>query len=315
MNPYEVPHLDVGSGKPLSPLKHQGHEDYYVAVDHSDEAFEQFKSKIGDAAALKRDGRLVVVVGQEHCGKTSLLNRCAAWVRSALTTDGSGGGGPATEVHVLNLVDACERNKSVLDRQQGVYSCVVDELERRDQLTAEQVKELREREDKLDRGYRYLGLNLRPEALVVVLLPPTELLAEVVEYARFTQRRLLFMVETAEVDLIERKWSEVADVSSAEPLRLKVSLLKEGDGWEFVKSRHRLHPKGDACPKVTESAVQKVIETWKPSIGQLQTLLYGIYNEMLVEQRAEARTEVSFDDIKDLFFSMNRTGRGFEGHG
>ncbi|MEV8442094.1 hypothetical protein AB0425_32350 [Actinosynnema sp. NPDC051121] len=306
MNPYEVPDLDVGRSKPLCPLKYEEHERYYVPVDHTEEAFAQFKAAIGDVSAVKRDGRLVVAVGDELCGKSSLLNRCAAWMSKELAD-------AATEVHVLNLVDACEVNVFRPERQRQVYTSVVDELERHELLLPSKVTVLREREEKLASGYFYLSRNLRRDAVLVVLLPPSELPEELVGYAQFAQERLVFMAEIAEANLSDRKWSDVAGASASPPILLQVGRLKAGDGWTFVESRHRLHPNGADSPKVTEKAVQQVISAWNPSIGQLQRLLYGIHNEMLDQPRRKASAEISFAEITRLHFMTGRAQKRIRG--
>jgi energy-coupling factor transporter ATP-binding protein EcfA2 len=304
MNPYLLPGTANRPHAPLCPFETTEHEKYYVPVDNTQVAFERFREEIGDAESLRQEGRLVVATGQQGCGKTSLINRCATWLAEAL---------PHGEI--ISLVDESSASDPIEHRLTLVYECLLADLAERRVLTTEQLQELAERRDNLELGYRTLSSRLdalESDLVLIVVLPPSEdLVREIEHYARFARRKILFFAESSYVDYVDRHWAQIRRACRAEPVLLKVGPLEDGDGWLFAQSRQELHPDAGVYPKVSEETMLRVTTRGYPtSIGQLQTLLHGVYEDLRrrsPEDLALRSPELSYEEITDYFFRLMRT--------
>ena len=301
MNPYLVPGMEGRPLAPLCPFQVDEHEDYYVPVDHCQQAFEEFQELIGDVAA---QGGLVVTTGQRGCGKTSLINRCANWLSGQLD-----------KAQIISLVDESSPTDPIEYRLRHVFSCVLDDVRSRQLLDADQLKGLEDRTDNLELGYRQLSSLLDPGTVLIILLPHSEdLTKEIAHYARFTRPRLVFFAESSYPDNVDRRWKDIAEACRVTPLLLRVGPLSEGDGWRFARARQErseLHPDAGVYRRVSEETMQRV--TALPmSIGQLQNLLHGVYEEQRRDPPADDALELSYEEITDYFFrrSMDAGGQG-----
>lgn len=308
MNPYRIPPEGSGLG-PLCPHAHPEHEQYYVPVDHTFTAFEAFKKALGkDLTVLRSEGRLAVALGWDGCGKTSLLNRCAAWVREMLGTD----------CHVVSLVKVCRESETVEVRQNKVFQSLIYDLGHRGLLTSDQRREMTEALNKnnFDVGYHYASRYvLEPQnAVLVILLPRSEIPPEVENYARWAHPNLLFLAESRMVDGVRSHWPVIqGNRNSSMPIRLDVGTLVEDDGWKFVQARNGDQKDASDYPFVSKETVQRVTEERTLSIGELHDLLHGMYQELL-EKSAEPGSvgsgpmgEVTFLDLMRFYF--RRLGR------
>ncbi|WP_157984659.1 hypothetical protein [Lentzea terrae] len=307
MNPYQVPPAGSGLG-PLCPYAHPEHEDYYVPVDNTENSFETFKRMLGDAARLRDDGRLVVALGWDGCGKTSLLNRCAAWVQGCLGDD----------CHVVSMGKMSRERETVEERQRNVFQSLIYELGDRELLTPEHRLEMTGALDKhnLNIGYYYVSRYvLKPKnAVLVILLPRTEIREEVENYARWAHPNLVFLAESRMSDAVIAHWPVIQQVHNPSlPIRLDVGTLTENDGWAFVQARKGDRTDALGYPFVAEETIRRVTAQRELSIGELHDLLHGVYQELL-ENGAMWRSrstglmgEVTFEDLLSFYF--RRLGR------
>jgi hypothetical protein len=85
-NPFVVPGCEDKPNQPLCPWRRGcGHHEFYFShVGGHQDAYRQFAGELRRPDNLSNAGRLVVVTGPESAGKTSLVNRCAAWVQNQL---------------------------------------------------------------------------------------------------------------------------------------------------------------------------------------------------------------------------------------
>lgn len=314
MNPYRVPGLTRPNG-PLCPFNVPDHEKYYVPVDNTQKAFEQFQEQIsGDLRLLSTEGRLVVVSGEEHCGKTTLINRCAAWLQGRLKDAGLQG-------HIFPLADEGTDNSSVDTRIIHVFDFMIDDLRRLRLLGEDQLTELADRRDNLDRAFRYLSDILDNNRVLIVLLPPSKDLikAEVVKYANFSRGKIVFFAESTSVDIVRRHWRSMQNAGRVSPILLKVGPLNENDGWLFADKRQEIHggqPDVGPFRKVNSDTMRDVTQGWTTSVGQLQELLYGYYHEMSVQpprNNALPPDDVTFDDIAKYYFRFTRNETRYDG--
>lgn len=308
MNPYLVPGLEARPDGPLCPFHVPDHERYYVPVDNTQEAFEQFQEQMGDLLGLRDEGRLVVVSGQRGCGKTALINRCASWLRDTL-------GPRAIEGKILPLTQECLDSQSIKRRMNHVFQCVVDDLWRHKRLSKEDhIRGLKEQRDDLGIAYRYLSSVLDDDLVTIVLLPPSEdLVKEVSEYAKYARKNIVFFVESSYVNYMENFWPSIREASRMPPIRLDVGLLGERDGWRFAQARQEHYSDAETFRRVSETTMLRVTEDWKTSIGQLQALLFGVYRELNDESSLAGKVisdEVTYGEITNYYFRLTRNNAG-----
>lgn len=128
VNPFRVRGWEGSPRRALSPWSHPAHEDYYVAVGKTHEAFEEFKRRMSNVAGLQRDGCLVLVMGDSGCGKTALVNRCAAWVKNTLEPHKIRG----VIIDLMEDRGASSRSQSTDERIRHVCGRLIDELKHKD---------------------------------------------------------------------------------------------------------------------------------------------------------------------------------------
>lgn len=309
MNPYLVPGLEATPNGPLCPFHTPEHERYYVPVDSTKEAFEQFQAQIGDLRGLGDEGRLVVVAGQHGCGKTALINRCATWLRDSLAD-------LDINCEISSLTQECLTNEPIQHRMDHVFQCVVDDLLKREQLSEEdRVRALKERRDGIDIAYRFLSSALDSNNVVtIVLLPPSEdLVKEVERYAQYARKSIVFFAESSFVRAIEMSWPAIHSAGRVPPIRLEVGPLRERDGWLFAEARQEYHPNVTTFRKVSEATMRRVTDGWNTSIGQLQALLFGVYrelNNLLGPEGMVVSDEVTYSEITNYWFKLTRNENG-----
>ncbi|WP_394621462.1 hypothetical protein JNUCC0626_20890 [Lentzea sp. JNUCC 0626] len=305
MNPYLVPKGGDGPG-PLCPHKDPTHELYYVEVDHTGVAFEQFKAEIGSVARVRESGRLVVALGWDGCGKSSLLNRCATWLKAFVQQESDG------RCLVFPFVDACLDSDPVEDRQQAVYQCLFDELDNRGMISPQDRENLKERTLKL--RYQYLSKFVLGDTVVVILLPRTEIEKEVENYAHWTHGNLVFLAESRQVDAVKTHWRKIRGANQGPaPIQLEVGKIDPDDGWAFVQALDLHRTDEDTYPFVSRDAIRKVIEAKEFSIGELHNLLFRLFEWIRIEgvnsgPLGSGQTgEVTYHHITDFYFRQGTT--------
>jgi hypothetical protein len=303
MNPFALPGMRDNPYQPLRPWKEPAHHDYYVRVDRTEEAYSEFKQRVDGPESLTH-GRLVVVIGGQGCGKSSLVNRCAAWAHSVLRAGG-------ITAEIIDLTMECEDNQSIRDRMTQVCSLITGELALGRRMSRGILSELKARQDSPELLYRYLSgvLNLAAGeglALVVLLPPSHDLEEEIVRYAGLVHPRLVFFAESSYLE--DRgdwrvKLERATRARPAPPIVLTVGMLQNDDCWRFAHDRLERHDEDRMIPRVSETTMSRVVQARRTAwtIEQLQRLLFGVYGEIL--QRSAPVTEVTFEDITEYYFS------------
>jgi hypothetical protein len=293
-NPFTVPEMN-GPDDPLNPVRAEKHTLYYVSVDNTESAFQQFTEQLSDPTSLVTDGRLVVVTGQERCGKSALINRCAHWVRSRLVEARHG-------AEVIDLTRRAQLTDSQPDRRRFVCRALIDRLWQCGAVTDERLLDFRRDPDD---AYSFLPGAVQEKFVAIVLLPPSgELASELVRYAGDAQSNLLFFGESAYESTVERARPALAQAASSSPIYLNVGSLIREDAGRFATDRLGRSQSGRSLPPVTADTLDLVTEKRPMSIGELQTLLYGLYEEL--RHRPDLTNEVTYQYITDYYFRKAR---------
>ncbi|MGH3696880.1 MAG: hypothetical protein ACRDRX_23350 [Pseudonocardiaceae bacterium] len=273
---------------------------------------------------LTEEGRLVVVTGKPGCGKTSLINRCAAWLHDELAKLGS------TAV-IFPLTRSAKPHESITLRIEQIITDVIDHLaDEKHGVTTEDIDLLnlriqeatrvrsgldqKERHEehiaKVDRVYKYIMQDALPDNRVaIVLLPPSsDLVSEITHYSDFARYpRIVFFAETDYVDNVQRMWSQIPTNDRRTPILLKVGPLKTGDGWTYAQARQEMSSFDLGFPPVSEETMQRVTEGNVVSIRRLHDLLYRVYDDLASKNTSRdspSLREVSFDHIAQHFFRL-----------
>lgn len=302
MNPYLVPGLARPDG-PLCPFQVPDHEKYYVSVDNTEDAYRKFQQEIGDPHLLSTEGRLVVVSGPQRCGKSSLINRCAAWLLCELEKVDLAGA-------IFSLTDVVPTNRSVDDRILQVFDSMIDDLRRRKLMEDPDLNVLTTRRNNLDLAFRYLSTNLDKDQVLIILLPSADLVKEAVKYAELSRGKIVFFSETAYGDSVRIHWPNIHKASRMPPILLEVGPLEENDGWVFAKARQEVHanPNLRPFPKMTRNTMAQITGGLEISIGQLQTMLYDYYHHrtQLPQNNVAPSDEVTFEDFTKFYYMYYR---------
>jgi len=284
-NPFII---DPTSGhlRPLQPWRVDRDQLFYVPVDHTEEQFTLFKRSLAQPHSLVDQGRLVLVTGNGGCGKTSLVNRCAKWVRDQLVTAGVNGA-------IIDLTQETKLTEPADTRMRKVFFRLVDELGQamligasaRDTMLAVEV----------DRGYPILSRSLAATSTVaIVLLPPSGELADEVEmYAGLARQRILFFAESSYAQ--KMTWLRESSGRTASAIHLKVGPIGRSDCWDFVSNRLQLCDAGNA-PKITRATVRRMANNLKGmNIRSVEKILHGVFERAI----ARSRSTITYSDIGD----------------
>ncbi|MFD1151386.1 hypothetical protein [Saccharothrix hoggarensis] len=305
VNPFPLPGWEGTPMRPLRPWDRQAHRSYYVPVDGTEAAFQEFCRQMDDLGGLLEYGRLALVTGESGCGKTALVNRCADWVVLELDRLGLRG-------VVLDLTGCLPTDKALSVDQRTVEVCdqLVDLLVDRDALRPDAVSRLEDAREVPRRVFPRLGRALREDVALVVLLPsPNELVDEVIRYARvFSSAKVLFLMESAYLGR-----DEVADVvrrleSWVPPITLSVGPLDPGDAQRFAEDRLARNADAGRFPRLSEDAIE-LVEKHCQSVAMLQRFLHGTYEHKLESGLGYTEADlVSVEDIRAFLNTKSRNG-------
>jgi nucleoside-triphosphatase THEP1 len=306
-NPFRVPGLDDDPMRPLCPWDEDTaeHEQYYVPIDHTAESFASFTEQMANPDGLRKNGRLVLVAGQGGCGKTSLINRCANWLRKELQ-DPHG-----ITVKIINLTKASSGSDTVPDRMMQASRRLADEIKMGKVVPSEELLEpIMASRDRFEELYPRLSRALNDKLVLAVLLPPIDLVVqtenimeEIRQYSRMVDGKLVMFIEVTLAEEPADRLAAAKDPVAARPLVLPVRPLKDGDAAVFSDARVALHGDLGGFPRMTREAKEKIDDNPNISVSFLQNLLYHVYEERRQgNDRYSDGDVVSYADITDYVF-------------
>ncbi|MGW3105273.1 hypothetical protein [Streptomyces sp. NPDC001100] len=295
LNPFTLPDRSRTDGRPLCPWETAEHADLYVPVDHSQEAFFSYKEELQADFDFTKSGKLVLITGPQGCGKTSLMHRCAWETREFLT--------PMPSPAKIEIIDLTSDGLLGIDTQARIrHICrrIHDELHLRRAFDDRTYEELEKRNDEPAQFYPYLSRLLARAGLVIILLlPPSELVEEVRSYSSYTQKMLVFFCESS--------YEAVAAIEpnpAAKPItHLMLDVLDESDGWNFVNSRiARTATQSAHCPVTDEATVLKFMQTrirgrGQTTIRELQMTCESVFDAAVTS----ASNRVGYSDFTQYY--------------
>jgi hypothetical protein len=264
--------------KPLSPFADPDDNHRYQPIDDLEQMFLEFRAIFSEPPEWTRTGRLVVVTGDRGCGKTSLIQRCAYWLKSQQQI--------ACNVTVLDLTDEPWQSDSRERRMARIFDRVKYVLAGQISESAMALIAPPDRANRdLTDDFFYLGEALRsgavgnsprPIALVVLLpaLRDSHVAEEIRQYYELVCPGIFFFAEVLTdgdpgkaggyVDLGARARSSVH--------LLVAGKLKEGDVSRLVDFiRQDLGP----VPEIPDEIIDS-ITTDKASAAEITFTTHGV---------------------------------------
>lgn len=293
INPFVVPQREQGDKRPLCPWKHPEHGSYFVSVDHSEDAFKSFCDKIGDPMAAVGRHITVVAVGDEGCGKTSLVHRCAAWFSGEL--DAAGVRSP-----IVDLSAEVVPGLASEARLAHWTARLVDRIALNNLLDGEVLKELTSRKSDPYQALPFLADVLEQISRTMhVILPGIEILAEAEGLVGLGRPHLVFYTETSS-DHVRRALGTHAGLQSV--IGLEVGVLTIEDGWKFVEARlatAQLDPNGPVLEKATvqEYMRERIGGRGTTTIRELNLICQAVFSDA----QKNARRKIEFDDFSRYY--------------
>jgi hypothetical protein len=306
-NPFRVPGLEEDPTRPLCPWDEDTaeHEEYYVDVDTTAKSYADFTMHMSNPDRLLKNGRLVLVAGQEGCGKTSLINRCAHWLMTTVPALRS-----QLATRVIDLTKATSDNETVHERMAQTSRRLADEVRMRRLVEGEPLADIMTSRDRPNDLYPQLSGLLNERLILIVLLPPINLLVatedvmvEMVNYNRLVGAKLVLFIEVTVAEGQTDRLSSVRAHGATPPIVLPVSQLRHEDGELFSTARLSRHQDTAVFPQMTNDAKEKIVDRPTRSVKSLQKLLYQVYEERrLSNSRYSQQDHVTYADITDYAY-------------
>jgi hypothetical protein len=275
--------------RPLSPLQDENFDDKrYFEIDSSCERFRQFTESFTDPTEWTSRGHLITVAGDRGYGKTSLMQRCAAWLRDHDEEMGQ------CEVVTVDLSDEGPGAAMALGARVGetvdrILEAVAKKMrkEQLDDIKGELAAATRIRKLSTILSSRMdADGNSLPPIIVVVLLRRYSTPSEIDEYYNNIMRKgMIFFAEAYEkIDQIRALHSGFNRIE-VNARMLELDVLKDGDIDLLVR---RLRSEEPDLPNVSDRMIEAIERAFIPkrvSAGELARLASGVL-QMAADQGA-----------------------------
>lgn len=303
-NPFCVAGRTIHDPGPLCPWLENDHADYYVAVDRTQEACDEFKRRLSEFN-VARNGSTVLVHGEDGCGKTSLIHRCADllidWQLETHKSRSEVIDRSSENLAGVVILRRCEDTVDAILQllRQNVSFLAADAMSavpalptEPDQLT------LRKTVEALSRKLVESKLSL------IVIAPKVELSDELRTYLSIFQRGgISLFLEAADHDVVASatRWNREGQKSITV---LEVGSLSPDDGWKFVAARFQKRQEAKDSPVFSEAGVNEYMKKRssraKISLRELERVCIALYEEA----RAAASPQIDYQQFADHYLKV-----------
>ncbi|NUP63743.1 MAG: hypothetical protein HOW71_16410 [Nonomuraea sp.] len=205
---------------PLCEWQAEAHGQLYVAIDHTEQAYQRFQEFFEFPGLDLTGGRLVTIAGESGYGKTSLVNRCAHWLTQKYQ-------------HSPGTVKVDARGEDPDDFPAVYRTAAMRVLTHLGTPPAEETLQLRD----VRAGYQILSGHMQKDLVAVVLLPPITGKRQLDEYEWLARNRgnAIFITETATTEMNRLCTTVYQD--SAWHIRLELGEATKKDALLFIDAR------------------------------------------------------------------------------
>jgi hypothetical protein len=299
VNPFALPQRSSDDFRPLCPWECAEHERYYIEVDHTQAAFEEFQAAIQSNPGSVASGSVVLASGSEGCGKTALIHRCAFWLRSWI------GDHQSKTLVILDLTREGLQGTATPGRVEHICGRIIDQIEIGLLFKGEaELKLLEKRRSDPAKLYPILGQLLANNAMVLaVLLPPIEVADEIKYYAGLAKPSIVFFCETSYDQVAQYCSSRFGPTTATPVMRLSVGVLSVDDGWIFVGSRlSKASQASQPLPVLSEATIRRLMEIrikgrGKATVRELQMACLNVFEQAI----AGKSQTVEFADFANYY--------------
>lgn len=298
VNPFSVPGAERDPARPLNPWEYPEQVAYYADVGGAGAMFEAFTERWRALDTVLASGGLVVAVGPEGCGKTSLLNRCIAWLANSLLNSG-------VRPVIIDLTGSVWSHDSIVDRLVGSSRRLADHLTALHLLPPGESDRLAAASSNPSELYKLIGRVLPRNLALILSMPPVgDLVGEIEEYSALAGRGVLIFAETAYFRPALERWPDISARSARagiQPILLRVGPVGTSDGYAFIKSRLEARSSEGVFPSMDDDTIRRFVDSsGTKTIRFLNKLLYSVYEERL--QEGSRAGKVTYEDIVEYFF-------------
>jgi len=295
--------------QPLRPLDEPSDVARYLDIDGYKQMYERFTEAFADSARWLSGGHLVVVAGDRGSGKTSLIQRCAHWLKSQSQQH--------CEIVILDLSPENwpkTGNDNTDTRIMRTFKRIIRKLG--SSLPEQSITKLENSSDDLSDFFFELGQVLQDgragsshgamPVLLIVLLPSYPSAEEVDRYYSLACPGTFFFAEIFDV-METRKMRDVISSSNRgrnDIQHLTMNVLKPGDAREVARWVRRERP---GRPVLTDGAVEDwlepVIKNHKISISELNRLAWGVLREAAEEAADQVESRHFAKYYQEIYLS------------
>ncbi|TYK49063.1 ATP-binding protein [Actinomadura decatromicini] len=293
----------------LEPHRVKEHKEHYVDTRSFKSCFDEFKEEFSDLEMIRDRGHLVYVHGAHGTGKTSLICRCAHYLKELST--------PA-EVRVVDARSLVGPTGTPQRRMLGLalricWELLASQHFRDDQNRKQQVQNVISDIERL-KGDRTLTpdmiraeistmlfeidlASVRGGPLVVVILPRSTNLADVCLYADVVQPCMLFFTEIQDEDLDKDEPPFHGNISV---IQLHTRSLEVEDGWAFIRKRLSGKTDGQESWKIQEDDITRIMTAYegRMTIRMLVDGLVDLFEQII---GTDSSRDVSYSDLESQF--------------
>lgn len=281
-------HFTISKGsyqkpKALCPWKTSSDSSYFANVDGTKRAFDEYVD-LANQNVHRAGGSFHLAFGPEGCGKSSLLNRCVAYLKSVNDKNST------IIVDVSNDIHAAI---PAAQKAEEAWLIIKDELAlHKPALTDQQINEINKEGTTFVSSIRRLQKYLEENgSSLVVILPQIELVQEFSSYFSLMKDGVALFAETTSSE-IEQHCKHAYGSQSKTPVQImKLSPLQVEDGRTFVSNR--LSQRTEKCPEISAEAIDQMMETRisggiGASIRELHLVCEAVYQNMLDKEKTSA---------------------------
>jgi GTPase SAR1 family protein len=221
-NPFALPTNTLVRERdiPLCEWQDKTHGQLYVAIDHTEQAYQRFKDFFGFPGLDLTSGRLVTIAGESGYGKTSLVNRCAHWLHQQ-------------HQHSPGTVKVDARGEDPDDFTAVFRVTAINVRNELGRSVSEETVQLQD----VRLGYQNLAGHMQQDVVALVLLPPITSKRQLDEYEWLARHRnnVIFITETATTEMNRLCTTVYQD--SAWHVRLSIGEATQKDALLFIEDR------------------------------------------------------------------------------